>query len=82
MRPTQERRSSGWNSNSLSSTAFAETNNNRPSVIDPSYAGRSIVSLPTFLGAQFGTQTTLSDGVKLSAWARAAAATREPAASP
>ena len=57
---------------SLYTGAFTEANKAGPSVIGLSYAGRNILSLPTFLGLQLDGKTEFGQDMWLSLSARAA----------
>jgi uncharacterized protein with beta-barrel porin domain len=62
----------GMEFGSLYTNAFTENNSGSPSVIGLSYMGRTIDSLPSFLGVQFDGKTDLSEDVALSSWVRTA----------
>ncbi|MGO8738244.1 hypothetical protein [Rhodoblastus sp.] len=51
---------------------FTETNAGQASTIGLTYMGRTISSVPTFLGAQLSRKIDLGDGMNLSLWVRAA----------
>ncbi len=55
---------------SLNMDGFTEVNGHMPSVIGLSYAGRTVVSLPSLLGVQLDTNFDLGNGEVLSAWVR------------
>lgn len=51
---------------------FTETNGGLPSTIGLNYMGRTIASVPSFLGVQLSRKIDLGGDMKLSFWARAA----------
>ena len=56
---------------SLQSNPFVESNQGLPSVIGLAYAGRTIESLPSFLGMQLEAKTDLPNQMALDGWVRA-----------
>ena len=56
---------------SLQSNPFVESNQGLPSVIGLAYAGRTIESLPSFLGLQLEAKTDLPNQMALDGWVRA-----------
>jgi outer membrane autotransporter protein len=56
----------------LESEGYEERKTGENPLLGLAYSGRSITSVPTFLGLQLKAETTFESGAKLSAWVRGA----------